>query len=77
MLKIILDITLHQGMPDDLVQSKHFDPSNPSLIVFYLMRTVINDDTAAYLLTEAAHHRNISVVFFIQNLFFKLSKVEP
>ena len=35
------------------------------------MRTVINDDTAAALFTEGAHHRNISIVFIIRNLFFQ------
>ena len=31
-------------MPNDLVQSKYFDPNVPSLIVFDdLMRTVMND----------------------------------
>ena len=66
------EITFHQGMPNDWVQSKYFDPNIPSLIVFYdLMRTVKNDDTAADLLAEGAHHRNISVVFIIQNLFFQ------
>ena len=78
MLNIMPDITFHQGMPDDLVQSKYFDPSFPRLIVFNdLIRTVINDDTAADLFTESAHHRDISVIFIIQNLFFNGSKVEP
>ena len=48
MLKIIPDITFHEGMPNDLFQSKNFDPSVPNLIVFDdLMRTVLNDVTAA------------------------------
>ena len=64
------DITFHQGLPNDLVQSKYFDQSVRSLIVFdNLMRTVMNDDTAADLFTEGAHHRNISFII-IQNLFF-------
>ena len=72
MLKIMPDITFHQGMSDELVQSKYFDPSGPSLIVFNdLMTAVMNDDTAADLFREGAHHRNISVIFIIQNLFFQ------
>ena len=59
-------------MPNGLVQSKYFDPNVPSLIIFDdLMRTVMNDDTAADLLREGAYHHNISVVFIIQNLFFQ------
>ena len=57
MLKTMPEVTFHQGMPNDLVQSKYFDPHVPSLIVFDdLMRTVINDDTAANLFTEGSHH---------------------
>ena len=72
MLKTMREITFHQGMPNDLVQSKYFDPNVPSLIVLDdLMRTVTNDDTAADLFPEGAHHHNISVVFVVQNLFFQ------
>ena len=71
MLKVMPDITFHQGMPNDLVQSKYFDPNLPCLIVFDdLMRTVMNDETPADLFAEDAHHRNISIVLIIQNLFF-------
>ena len=31
----------------------------------------MNDDTAVGLFTERVHHRNISVIFIIQNLFFQ------
>ena len=71
MLKIMLDITFHEGMPNDLFQSKKLNPNVPSLIVFDdLMRTVMNDHTAADLFTEGAHYRNISIIFLIQNLLF-------
>ena len=71
MLKTMPEITFHQGMPNDLVQSKYFDPNVPSLTVFEnLMRTVMNDDMAADLFIEGSHHRNISVVFIVQNLSF-------
>ena len=75
MLKTMPEITFHQGMPYDLVQSKYFGPNVLSLILFDdLMRTVMNDVTAADLFTEGAHHRYISVVFVIQNLFFQGKK---
>ena len=48
MLKTMPEITFHQRMPNDLIQWKYFDPNVPSLIVFDdLIRTVMNDDTAA------------------------------
>ena len=66
------EITFHQGMPNDLVQLKFFDPDVPSLIVFDdLMRTVLSDETAADLFSEGAHHHNISIVFIMQSLFFQ------
>ena len=47
MLKIMLDITFHQGMHNGLVQSKYFYPTVLNFIVFDdLMRTAMNDDTA-------------------------------
>ena len=72
MLQTIPDITFHQGMPNKEDQSGFFDPKRPSLIVFDdLMRTVMNDDNAADLFTEGAHHQNTSIIFIIQNLFFQ------
>ena len=48
MLKTMPEITFHQGMPNDLVQSKYFDPNVLILIVLVnLMKTAMNDDTAA------------------------------
>ena len=64
-------------MPNDLVQSKYFGPNVPSLIVFDdLMRTVINDDTAADLFTEGAHNRNINVFLSYKIFFFNASKIK-
>ena len=71
MLKIMPDISFHQGMPNDLVQSKYFDPNIPSLIVYDdSMRTVMNDDMAADLFRDDAHHRNTCVVFYHTKLIF-------
>ena len=72
MLKTMPEITFLQGMPNDLTQSKHFDPNVPRLIVFDdLVKTVMNDDMVADLFTEGAHYHNISIVFIIQNLIFQ------
>ena len=72
MMQSIPEMMFHQGMPNPLDQPEFFDPDIPSLIVFDdLMRTVMNDNTAADLFTEGAHHQNTSVIFIIQNLFFQ------
>ena len=61
--KIMPDITFHQRISNDLVQSKCFDPSVPSLIVFDISKNCHDDDAATDLFTI--------VVFIIQNLFFE------
>ena len=76
MLKIIPDITLHKGMPNNLVQSKYFGPKFSNFSHFFilfddLMRTIMNDYTTANLFMEGVHNRSICVVFMIQNIFFQ------
>ena len=71
LIKMMSDITVRQGIRNDLVQTKYFDPSVTSFIaVNDFMRTVMNDDMVADLFTEGAHHRNISVVVIIRKLSF-------
>ena len=62
MLKILPDITFHQGISNDFVHLKCFDPNVPSLNAFDdLMRTVMDDGTAADLFKERAHYRIIFI----------------
>jgi len=59
-------VTFHQGLPD----MDDFDGSEPVLLVVDdLMNET--DDSIANLFTKGSHHRNISVVFLVQNLFHK------
>ena len=75
MLKIMPDITFHQRMPNDLVQSNYFDPNVPSHIALDdLMRTIMNDDTAADLLREGAHHRNKYHLYHTKFIFSRQAK---
>ena len=61
-----VDVDFRQGLPD----LKDFDGREPVLlIVDDLMNET--DKTVANLFTKGAHHRNISVVFLVQNLFHK------
>ena len=62
MLKILPDITFHRGRSNDFVHLNCFDPNVPSLTVFDdVIRTVMDDDTAADLFQESAHHRIIFI----------------
>jgi len=59
-------VTFHQGLPnlDD------FDGREPTLLaVDDLMNET--DDSVANLFTKRSHHRNVIVVFLVQNLFYK------
>jgi len=59
-------VTFHQGLPnlDD------FDGREPTLLVIDdLMNET--DGSVANLFTKGSHHRNISVVFLVQNLFHR------
>ena len=59
-------VTFHQGLPnlDD------FDGREPTLLA---VDDLINetDDSVANLFTKRSYHRNVIVVFLVQNLFYK------
>lgn len=59
-------VDFRRGLPD----SEDFDGSRPSLlIVDDLMDEA--DRSVANLFTKGSHHRNVSVVFLVQNMFHK------
>ena len=59
-------VTFHPGLPD----LEDFDGSEPTLLVIDdLMNET--DESVANLFTKGSHHRNVSVVFLVQNLFHK------
>lgn len=63
-----LDIEFIQGIPDDLEQ--RFDGQNPTLVVIDdLMTQLHSDQRLTRLFTVGSHHRNLSVIFIVQNIF--------
>ena len=59
-----------EGLPDDW--SDHLDPRHKSLIVIDdLMSECGNDSRITKLFTKGSHHRNLSVVYIVQNLFYQ------
>jgi len=56
----------HQGLPN----IEDFDAKEPTLVIIDDLMQDTND-TVANMFTKSSHHRNISVVFFAQNLFPK------
>jgi len=59
-------VTFHQGLPD----MADFDGKEPVLLIVDDLMQETND-TVANLFTKGSHHRNISVMFLVQNLFPK------
>lgn len=56
------------GIPDDL--DKQFDGKYPTVVIIDdLMTELHSDKRLTRLFTVGSHHRNLSVIFIIQNLF--------
>jgi hypothetical protein len=64
----IPEISWHEGVPKDLYQT--FNPSDTNLLVVDDCMGS-EDDVIAKLFTKGSHHRSLTVIFLIQNLFFK------
>lgn len=63
--KNIKNVEFHEGLPD----LNTFDGSQPSLLILDdLMHET--DDRVSQIFTRASHHKNVSVIFIVQNLFF-------
>lgn len=58
------DVEFHEGLPKNLHKL-----SNAALIIDDLMNEVGDDKKLSNLFTRGSHHRNISVIFIVQNLF--------
>lgn len=59
-------VEFHDGLPTDINQI-----SNALIIIDDLMNELGSDKRLSDLFTKGSHHRNISVIFIIQNLFHK------
>ena len=59
-------IEFHEGLPSSIYINSL---SNCLLVLDDMMDLVVNDKKLLSLCTEGSHHKNISVVFFMQNLF--------
>ena len=70
MLKTIPNITFVEGIPSDL--KSMIDPSIRNLIVLDdMMKELSNDQRITNLFTKGCHHRNLSVIFILQNIFHR------
>jgi hypothetical protein len=67
-------IEYHEGIDSDLVQS--IDGTAPTLLVLDdMMSDLGSSKMASDLFTRGVHHKNLSVVFILQNLFFQAKEM--
>lgn len=63
-------VEFHRGIPDWINQPNLLDQRANNVMVFDdLMESVADSKTVSHLFTEGSHHRNLSVVLFLQNVF--------
>ena len=61
-----------QGIPKSIHEDSFFDTRSPTIFIFDdLMKDTANNNDIANLWTEGSHHRNLSVVNLMQNLYEK------
>jgi len=65
-------IQLREGLPN----IENFDGREPTLVIIDDLMQETNE-TVSNMFTKGSHHRNMSVVFLVQNLFPKTSLHEP
>ena len=70
MLRNIPNIHFVEGVPSDL--ESMINPSERNLVVIDdLMQELSNDPRITSLFTKGCHHRNLSVIFILQNIFHR------
>jgi hypothetical protein len=70
MLKTVPGIEFNEGIPDDIDNTDYLDVSQRNLIVLDdLMAQSGKDKRISDLFTKGSHHRNLSIIYIVQNIF--------
>jgi hypothetical protein len=70
MMRTMPGIEFNQGIPDDIDNADYLDVSQRNLIVLDdLMAQSSKDKRIADLFTKGSHHRNLSIIYIVQNIF--------
>ena len=65
-------IEFYRGIPPDLDNDEFLDTKIPNLIIIDdLMSDCKNDERLTRLFTIGSHHKNLSIIFLVQNLFLQ------
>ena len=70
MMRIMPGIEFNEGIPDDIDNADYLDVSQRNLIVLDdLMAQSGKDKRISDLFTKGSHHRNLSIIYIVQNIF--------
>ena len=70
MMKTMAGIEFNQGIPEDIDEPDYLDVSQRNLIILDdLLAQSGKDKRIADLFTKGSHHRNLSVIYIVQNIF--------
>ena len=70
MMRMMPGIEFNQGVPNDIDNADYLDVSQRNLIVLDdLMAQSSKDKRIADLFTKGSHHRNLSIIYIVQNIF--------
>jgi hypothetical protein len=70
MSRTLPNIEFVRGIPDNLEEDSYFDPSVNNLIILDdLMTAAKNDNRVGDLFTKGSHHRSLSTIYVVQNVF--------
>ena len=69
-MRTMPDIEFNEGIPDDVDNADYLDVSQRNLIVLVdLMAQSSKDKRISDLFTKGSHHRNLSIIYIVQNIF--------
>jgi hypothetical protein len=69
-IRIMPGIEFNEGIPDDIDNADYLDVSQRNLIVLDdLMAQSGKDKRISDLFTKGSHHRNLSIIYIVQNIF--------
>ncbi len=72
MAQTIPNLTFIQGIPHTLHEDDFIDSRHPHLLIFDdLMKDATQSKAVCDLYTEGSHHRNLSVINLLQNLYYQ------
>ena len=70
--KTVPAVEFVEGIPPKVKENTFLDTRFPTLIIIDdLMKNATTDEDVCDLFTEGAHHRNLSVICLLQNIFYK------